>query len=159
MFPYCLTNLSSVTKFILGNAFLINNQDNHLYAFHCPICFYNLLYMLYRVSQKSDNQNAAGAMVQRFTHQQLGPPESGNSFWGRFLLRLSMTKHSKVMPMGKFCPTAHSCGQDFVLLVLPFMTWMLNSCTVHISHFIDMLYTQIHVIKNLFVTFFGTPCM
>ena len=85
---------------------------------------------IYRVSQKTHFQNAAGPTVHWLNHQWPTPLVSGNRFIGRFSLKLSQIKPSQVMYMVKLGPTVLNFGYDFFLLV-PFFGTPCSSSWFH----------------------------
>ena len=48
---------------------------------------------------------------------EVAPLVSGDYFFGRFLLRLSLIQPSQVILMVEFSPTSFNFGYDFVLLI------------------------------------------
>ena len=69
------------------------------------------------VPKKTHFHNDVGATVHWLNYEKPAPLVSGNKFFGRFLLRLSMIKSFQVMFMVKFSPTPLNFGYDFVLSV------------------------------------------
>ena len=101
--------LNFSTKKSLSSFFVCQNVSHVV-----PRCWY---VYVYRVSQKTHFQSAAGARVHWLNHHMPAPLVSGDWFFGNFLLRLSRIKRPQVMLTVKFNPIALNFGNDFVLLV------------------------------------------
>ena len=97
--------------------------------------------------------------MHRLNHQWLTPLGPGKCFFGRFLLRLSMTERPQVMSMVKFSPTTLNFDYEFVLSVHFFWDTLDVKDICHKDTLLDFYFRNsggVHTLQNQIASQFAT---